>query len=72
VDEYVDWTEDGSGADLAALAREAALLAVREYVQSGAPADDHAAIPNTRVTGKHLEQAYERVSERGTRGSSGR
>ncbi|HEX2065501.1 MAG TPA: AAA family ATPase, partial [Candidatus Thermoplasmatota archaeon] len=57
-------TDGWSGAELAALAHEASLLAVRDYVASGKDPADAKAVERAKVTQRHLDAAHERVAQR--------
>jgi transitional endoplasmic reticulum ATPase len=54
-------TEGWSGAELAALAHEAGLLAVRDYVQEGKDPMDPKAVEKARVSKDHLEKAFAKI-----------
>ncbi len=60
-------TEGWTGAELAALAHEATMLAVRDYVQQGGDPRDADAIAESRVAQTHLDRAFEKVAGRGGR-----
>ena len=60
----VEKTEGWNGAELAAIAHEASLLAVRGYVESGKDPADEKALGKAKVTGKHLQAAYDKVAAR--------
>lgn len=64
MDEFVERTAEWSGADLAALAQEASMLAIREYVEDGLDPPDPEAVAEATVTRDHLGAAFQRVRER--------
>ena len=57
-------TEDWNGAELAAIAHEASLLAVRGYVESGKDPQDPKALAKAKVSLLHLQAAYDKVAAR--------
>jgi transitional endoplasmic reticulum ATPase len=59
-----DKTEGWNGAELAAIAHEASLLAVRGYVESGKDPADEKAFSKSKVTLRHLNAAYDKVAAR--------
>ena len=58
-------TEGASGADLAALCNKAALLAIREHLQTHVVGGDH---PKIVITAKHMDDARKIVTGRGRAG----
>jgi SpoVK/Ycf46/Vps4 family AAA+-type ATPase len=52
-------------------AREASLLAIREFVTEGGDPDDADAVGEARVETRHLEDAREKVAERGVEADAG-
>ncbi len=61
---YADQTEGWSGADLAAVAHEASLLAIRHFVESGGDPADEDAVAAARVQKAHWEAALEKIRNR--------
>ncbi|UEC42996.1 MAG: AAA family ATPase, CDC48 subfamily [Methanothrix sp.] len=53
-------TDGRSGADLANVTNEAAMLAIREYVLAGRPQDEEE-IEKYRIEGKHFDEALKKV-----------
>ncbi len=64
LDVFVDKTEGFSGAELAAMAHEASLLAIRDFVEQGHDPEDEDSIKASRVDPKHLEAAFQKVQTR--------
>ncbi|GAB3417899.1 CDC48 family AAA ATPase [Haloparvum alkalitolerans] len=61
LDEIARRTENFVGADLEALAREAAMAASREFIGSVSPEDVGESVGNVRITMDHFEAALEEV-----------
>ena len=64
IGDLVDKTEGYVGADIEALVREAKLAAMREFItlMTGRnPRELEEAVANVRITGKHFEEAFNRV-----------
>ncbi len=57
-------TAGWSGAEISALAQEARLLAIRDFVEAAHDATDPEAIRAARVEAKHLDAAFEKVKTR--------
>ena len=53
-----------NGAELAAIAHEASLLAVRGFVESGKDPHDEKALSKAKVTPRHLKAAFDKVAAR--------
>jgi transitional endoplasmic reticulum ATPase len=62
LDDLAARTEGYVGADIEAVAREAAMAASREFVNSVSPEEMRDSVGNVRVTMDHFEQALEEVS----------
>ena len=62
LDDLAASTEGYVGADIEAVAREAAMAASREFVNSVSPEEMHDSVGNVRVTMDHFEQALAEVS----------
>jgi len=56
--------EGWNGAELAALAHEASLLALRGYVESGKDPADEKAVAKSKVTLRHLDAAFDKIAAR--------
>ncbi|NOZ83064.1 MAG: AAA family ATPase [Euryarchaeota archaeon] len=54
-------TENYTGADIAAICNEAAMLAIREYITSGKPVDRETLKKELKVHMKHFEEAMKKV-----------
>jgi transitional endoplasmic reticulum ATPase len=63
-EDFAKRTEGWTGAELAALAHESSLLAVRDYVASGKDPADPKAVEKAKVTQKHLDEAHKRIAGR--------
>jgi transitional endoplasmic reticulum ATPase len=64
LEEFVKKTDGWSGADLASLAQEASLLAIREFVKNAKDPDDEKTIAKAVVTQSLLREAFEKVAGR--------
>jgi transitional endoplasmic reticulum ATPase len=62
LDELARQTKGYVGADVEAVAREAAMAATREFVTSVDPADIDGSVGNVRIDAEHFEQALEEVN----------
>ncbi len=60
LEEFAKKTEGLTGADIAAVCSEAAMLAIREFIQSGKPVEE---VKNARITKEHFERALKRIEE---------
>ncbi|MEM3087188.1 MAG: CDC48 family AAA ATPase [Halobacteria archaeon] len=54
-------TEDCTGAELAALCREATMMAIREHMEAGGDPKDRKRLEKARIGAKHFEAALKRV-----------
>jgi transitional endoplasmic reticulum ATPase len=63
LDELAKRTEGRTGADLASIANEAAMLAIREYVQKGGSLEEKE-VKRIVITKRHLDTAFEAVRSR--------
>jgi transitional endoplasmic reticulum ATPase len=60
--ELVKRTEDYVGADIEAICREAAMLALRDHISNGADREKvKEIIPHIKITMKHFEEAFKKV-----------
>jgi transitional endoplasmic reticulum ATPase len=64
LEEFVLKTDGWSGADLASLAQEASLLAVRDFVKNAKDPQDDKAIAKAVVTQDLLRKAFDKVAGR--------
>jgi transitional endoplasmic reticulum ATPase len=62
LDELARQTKGYVGADVEAVAREAAMAATREFVTSVDPTDIDGSVGNVRIDAEHFEQALEEVN----------
>ncbi|MEM2422756.1 MAG: AAA family ATPase, partial [Candidatus Bathyarchaeia archaeon] len=62
IEELAEKTEDYVGADLEAVCREAAMLAMREYLKTNAGKEEK---PNFKISIKHFEEALKKVKPTG-------
>lgn len=62
MEKLADMTEGFTGADIAAVCNEGAMLAIREYINSGKPVDK-GSVAAQKVSMKHFEEAIEKIKK---------